>query len=277
MALASLELVLNFPLATYGLYLTASREPIQPWVSWADTHADFLQINQVPALFWRSDKHTQATVELSRWAGVICALAFFGFFGFAAEARKHYRLAFWAVAKRCGFTPPADGAFPSMRLPWSKSTSKSQPFATGSGVKSLPISLPLTPVKQRTDSLFTDSLYGADTDTDAHSLGREKARACEYILPSPSSSGFAPPRYAYPRDIEAGAYVYPVSALHPAPDSPSSPSSTYAEGTETDGDRTPTSTRTLIADPRPRPTTWPSLEAQRPHAPHPNAPHAPAS
>ncbi|KAJ7643057.1 pheromone receptor [Mycena polygramma] len=96
MALASLELVLNLPLATYGLYLTASRSPIAPWVSWADTHADFFAINQVPALFWRADAHTQATVELSRWAGVICALAFFAFFGFAAEARKHYRLAFWA-------------------------------------------------------------------------------------------------------------------------------------------------------------------------------------
>jgi hypothetical protein len=117
-----------------------------------------------------------------------------------------------------------------------------------------------------------------ETETDAHSLGMEKARACEYILRSPSlspssSTGFAPPQYGFPRDLEAGAYQYAaypvsVSALQPAPDSPSSPSSTYAEGTEADGDRTPTSTRTLTSDARPRPTTWSSLEAQRSHAPH---------
>ncbi|KAJ6600273.1 pheromone A receptor-domain-containing protein, partial [Mycena vulgaris] len=152
MALASLELLLNIPLSSYGLYLSASRNTIAPWVSWADTHADFDRVEQVPAVFWRGDAHTQATVELSRWAGVICALAFFAFFGFAAEARKHYRLAFWAVAKRCGATPPADGKLP-VSLPWSKT--KSTP--------TLPVSLPRTPVKCRHDSL-SPSL--ADTSTD---------------------------------------------------------------------------------------------------------------
>ncbi|KAJ7878317.1 pheromone A receptor-domain-containing protein [Mycena olivaceomarginata] len=47
MALASLELLLNFPIATYGLYLTASSEPIAPWISWANTHADFSRVERV--------------------------------------------------------------------------------------------------------------------------------------------------------------------------------------------------------------------------------------
>ncbi|KAJ7643069.1 pheromone A receptor-domain-containing protein [Mycena polygramma] len=185
MALASLELVLNLPLATYGLYLTASRSRIAPWVSWADTHADFFVIDQVPALFWRVDGHTQVTVELSRWAGIICALAFFAFFGFAAEARKHYRMVFWAVGKRLGFTPPKDNAFPSIRLPWSKA--KPKPAVSFAVVSSSMggKSLPCTPVKQRPDSLspsLADSCTDYDFDdvtdgeTDAHSMDIGEAR-----------------------------------------------------------------------------------------------------
>jgi hypothetical protein len=279
MALASLELLLNLPSSTYGLYLTASRSAVAPWISWDDTHAFFNRIGQAPAIFWRADAHEQTTVELSRWASVVCALVFFAFFGFAAEARKHYRLAFWAVAKRCGLTPPADGSFPfprlrlRLRFPWTEPKPAVPSYATSDGGKSLPISLPLTPVKKRPDSsLFGDSRTEYDT-SDVHSMEKGAGRACEYILPSPSSSG--PPQYA--RDIEAGAYAtaYP------------SPSSTYTVDTdlETDGysegQATPTSSQhhlhptstspsDLESQRRTRPTTWPSLHS-------PRSPHAPAS
>ncbi|KAJ7759882.1 pheromone A receptor-domain-containing protein [Mycena metata] len=197
MALASLELLLNLPLASYGLFLTASRSPIAPWISWANTHADFARMQQVPALFWRSDKHAEATVELSRWAGVVCALAFFAFFGFAAEARKHYRMAFWAVGKRVRFSPPANGAFPfTVRFPWTKRAP-----TTGSAAKGLPIALPLTPVKQRPESL-NPSL--ADTRTDADTDYEYEKGSEGYVLPTPSS-GSVPPQYAH--DVEQGAYI----------------------------------------------------------------------
>ncbi|KAJ7881505.1 pheromone A receptor-domain-containing protein [Mycena olivaceomarginata] len=276
MALASLELLLNFPIATYGLYLTALSEPIVPWISWANTHADFSRVDQVPAIFWRANGHTAVIVELSRWAGVICAFFFFGFFGFAAEARKNYCPAFWAVAKRCGLTPPTNGSlpFPCLRLhlPWIK-PKPAAPFAISDSGKSLPISLPLTPVKKRPDSsLFGDSCTEYDT-SDVHSMEKGAGRVCEYILPSPLSSGL--PQYT--RDIKAGAYT------HAYP----SPSSTYTVDTdlETDGysegQATPTSLQHHL-HPMPMspsdlesqrhtwPTMWPLLHA-------PRSPHAPAS
>ncbi|KAJ7238654.1 hypothetical protein C8J57DRAFT_1246354 [Mycena rebaudengoi] len=43
-------------------------------------------------------------MELTRWTALSCALVFFAFFGFAVEARKNYRTAFWAVAKCVGYT-----------------------------------------------------------------------------------------------------------------------------------------------------------------------------
>ncbi|KAJ7278696.1 pheromone A receptor-domain-containing protein [Mycena rebaudengoi] len=181
MTLASLELLFKIPLSSYGLYLSASRESINPWVSWANTHADFGFVGQVPAILWRSDPHTRATVELSRWAGVICALIFFAFFGFAAEARKHYALAFWAVAKRLGFTPPADGALP---FPWRKAKLSASAAAAQSGTTA--VSFPLTPQKQRHDSL---SASLADTSTDFDDVDIKG----DFAPPSPSSS--AAPEY----------------------------------------------------------------------------------
>ncbi|KAF8145126.1 hypothetical protein K438DRAFT_1992173 [Mycena galopus ATCC 62051] len=54
MALASLELVLNLSVATYGLYLTASRSPIAKWVSWDVPRTDFYNVEQAPAMQRRS-------------------------------------------------------------------------------------------------------------------------------------------------------------------------------------------------------------------------------
>ncbi|KAJ7278698.1 pheromone A receptor-domain-containing protein [Mycena rebaudengoi] len=197
MALAALELLFNLPLSSYGLYLSASREPINPWVSWANTHADFSFVGQVFAILWRSEPHTRATVELSRWAGVICALVFFAFFGFAAEARKHYALAFWAVAKRLGFTPPADGALP---FPWRKARLSASAAAAQSGTTA--VSFPLTPQKQRHDSL---SASLADTSTDFDDVDIKG----DFAPPSPASDG--PPRdrarrVCPPRLPDAGAH-----------------------------------------------------------------------
>ncbi|KAJ7643062.1 putative fungal pheromone GPCR, STE3-type [Mycena polygramma] len=254
MSLATIELVFNTPISAYGLYLTITHDRIRPWVSWANTHFDFGTIDVFPGIVWRASTSTVVTIELSRWAVVFCAFVFFAFFGFAAEARKHYRMAFWAVGKRMGFTPPKDNAFPSIRLPWSKDKPKpAVPFSLAASSSMGGKSLPRTPVKQRPDSLspsLADSRTDYDFDditdaeTDAHSMEKR-----EYILPSPSSSssarGFAPP---YVRDVEEGAY-------------PPSPT----VDAESPSPRTP------------RPMTWPSLHSPRPPPPTFPPAHAPAS
>lgn len=106
MALASIEMLLTIPWGSYvSLYLNI-RSPwgIRPWKGWADTHSDFSFVGQYPAVQWKSDHLSVVTIELSRWSVVICAFIFFGFFGFADEARKNYRIAFNSVAKKVGYT-----------------------------------------------------------------------------------------------------------------------------------------------------------------------------
>lgn len=105
MCLATAELAFNLPISTYGLYLNITSQPIYPWQGWANLHFDWYSIDIFPALIWRSDRITTITLELSRWSVIFCAIVFFAFFGFAEEARKHYRMTYWAVLKRFGITP----------------------------------------------------------------------------------------------------------------------------------------------------------------------------
>lgn len=106
MFLATVELLFNTPISSYGIYLNVTSGTIEPWKSWANVHFDWLAVDLIPAVLWRANHFSVISIELSRWSTVFCALIFFLFFGFANEARKNYRLAYWAVAKRFGITPP---------------------------------------------------------------------------------------------------------------------------------------------------------------------------
>ncbi|KAJ7455562.1 pheromone A receptor-domain-containing protein [Mycena latifolia] len=104
MCLASTDLFLTIPISIFVLYANVAIVGISPWVSWADTHSNFSRVVQVPAFVWRADSWTVASLETTRWATVTCAFLFFGYFGFADEALKNYRGAFWSVAKRVGYS-----------------------------------------------------------------------------------------------------------------------------------------------------------------------------
>jgi pheromone a factor receptor len=106
MSLATIELLVNTPISVYGIYLNLKSGTIQPWKGWADTHFQYSLVVQYPSALWRSDYPVVVSLELSRWSIIFCAFVFFVFFGFAEEARRHYRLVYWAVARRFGILPP---------------------------------------------------------------------------------------------------------------------------------------------------------------------------
>ncbi|KAF8060134.1 fungal pheromone STE3G-protein-coupled receptor [Lyophyllum atratum] len=106
MALATTEIMLTTPLAIFTIWLNATASPIGPWRSWDDTHLDYSRVEQFPALIWRNGSRSLVIgTELSRWVTPLCALVFFGFFGFAEEAKRNYRAAFWRVMQPFGFVP----------------------------------------------------------------------------------------------------------------------------------------------------------------------------
>jgi pheromone a factor receptor len=105
MALAMTEILCTIPLASFVIWLNSAALPVQPWVSWEYVHYDFSRVVQYPSVLWTMNYLVVVAIQLTRWLVVICAFVFFAFFGFAAEARKNYGIAFWWVAKIFGFYP----------------------------------------------------------------------------------------------------------------------------------------------------------------------------
>ncbi|KIJ93461.1 hypothetical protein K443DRAFT_684538 [Laccaria amethystina LaAM-08-1] len=175
MALATVELLFNTPISTYGLYLNITTRPIYPWKSWSDIHFDWYTIDVFPSFLWRSTPSTVALLELGRWSLVLCAFVFFGFFGFADEARKNYRKLYWAVAKRFGITPPPatqpkSSALKGFALPLQKTTStlpvfvSSRPSSPGTPVKHDPYRTSTQGSVHSSD--YTETLYASPLTAD---------------------------------------------------------------------------------------------------------------
>ncbi|KAL1664284.1 fungal pheromone STE3G-protein-coupled receptor [Schizophyllum commune] len=108
MALACTEMLLAIPIGIFGLVLNATTSPIGPWRSWADTHLDYGRVILVPAIVWRNQYMVHVAVELSRWQAPFAAFVFVAFFGFAEEARKHYKTAYEYFAGKLGLKKATD-------------------------------------------------------------------------------------------------------------------------------------------------------------------------
>ncbi|KAG6899200.1 hypothetical protein C0993_012366 [Termitomyces sp. T159_Od127] len=104
MMLAGIETFLNIPCSILAIYETYIARPMYPWRGWADTHYNFSQVFQVPAVIWRSNALVARGLELNRLGICLTAFIFFAFFGFAEEARKNYRLGLQSVTKHMGIS-----------------------------------------------------------------------------------------------------------------------------------------------------------------------------
>jgi pheromone a factor receptor len=103
MALAGIEILGTIPLGTYWIVFNANKG-VRPWKGWAWEHFDYSRVIQVPAFEWKKDPASVTGLEAFRWSLVACAFIFFAFFGFADEARQHYRLVYTSLASRMGIT-----------------------------------------------------------------------------------------------------------------------------------------------------------------------------
>ena len=103
--LATIDLVLTVPLATWSIVENLVWSGgVSPWVSWADTHWGYSRVFQIPRVVLDQDLLSVVGLEITRWAAVLCAFVFFGFFGFSDEAKKNYRLLAHAVTSHFGYS-----------------------------------------------------------------------------------------------------------------------------------------------------------------------------
>ena len=113
MALSATEILGTIPLGTYFIVANA-KAGVKPWKSWADTHSNYSEVIQVPSIVWENDPYFAGCLGIFRWSLVACAFIFFAFFGFADEARQHYRRVYESIASRIGYSMSAHrGSLPA--------------------------------------------------------------------------------------------------------------------------------------------------------------------
>ncbi|KAF5385739.1 hypothetical protein D9757_005478 [Collybiopsis confluens] len=188
MCLAATEILFTIPLSCWSIYLNVTSEAIQPWKGWADTHSDFSRVGQYPSVIWHLNSGTAISLETSRWFVVLCSVVFFGYFGFADEARKNYRAAIGSFARRVGLST-SNGSFGSSL--WSTTGSKASTAQNGS----IPVFVHKRASRRR-DSLdsftdfgasFKEKSFGGQTSYGAMSLV-DAGGALPDLEPSPTDT-----------------------------------------------------------------------------------------
>ncbi|KAL0068203.1 a-factor receptor [Marasmius tenuissimus] len=180
MSLAFVDILFTIPLASYVIYIGSSGLPLRPYISWEDTHFEFWRITQVPALLWRNAPSSQISVELNRWICVFCAFSFFALFGFANEAKKNYRMAFWFVAGKLGYRKSEKSGSKTAKVP----VPKYHPMEGDS--------LPMYRVSDKKAHGTDTELFKATIDCTS-SFGNSST-----ALGSPTASPGSPPSYEWP-------------------------------------------------------------------------------
>ncbi|KAI6118365.1 putative fungal pheromone GPCR, STE3-type [Pisolithus sp. B1] len=183
MALACIEMSSTIPISLLGLWISNKAVPIQPWISWDNTHYNFSHVGLYPAVIWQSNAGYVTAVEMSLWLFPACGLLFFALFGFAAEARRHYRVMFLSTIKFFGYKSTSQGA---RRLPSNLNKSVDEVSCS-----SLPVYVASFPPRVKQETSFEFSLKGYATAPDS-----EKAIGCS----SPTL-----PRYSAENDVSPTA------------------------------------------------------------------------
>jgi len=211
-ALASLDFCFTIPLAIWAIVANTMWDEVHPWRSWADTHSGFSRVFQIPRIMLKGDEVALVSLETSRWAAVLCAFVFFGFFGFADEAKKNYRLLASTVTKRFGFTTFTESAAISDSMVKSGTSSK--------GAVSLPVF-----ITQQTESKRDSFDSYSDKLSTSITIGEYDLKVQPYSpteqSTSSSSSSMISPIDEVPRVPES--IFDPASVRRPSvPDAPKS-------------------------------------------------------
>ncbi|KAE9411637.1 STE3-like pheromone receptor [Gymnopus androsaceus JB14] len=100
MLLVFVDMFCNTPIGVFAIIVSA-RAAVLPFSTLSQA-VDFTKVEFITASEWKADPLYHAIVEINRWVPVFCSFVFFGFFGFAEEAKKNYRIVYEKSKKLLG-------------------------------------------------------------------------------------------------------------------------------------------------------------------------------
>jgi Pheromone A receptor len=98
MLLCCSEMLITVPYSSFLLFY-AFKHGLTKF-SWSTLRHNYTHVPQYSTIEWQSDPVEYAIVEVNVWSFVYCAFIFFAFFGFAADARDHYRRVYTSITRR---------------------------------------------------------------------------------------------------------------------------------------------------------------------------------
>ncbi|KAH9919597.1 pheromone A receptor-domain-containing protein [Fomitopsis serialis] len=212
MLLCCVEMACTIPLGVFSIVINNGDVPVAPYVSWANAHYDFSYVGKFPALAWMFSRPFYISVEMGRWIYPCSAFLFFSLFGFAEEARRNYKLAFRAIAKRLGFELSSGKARTSPFKAFRLGSNKESPSPSE---ETLP---PYSPRKSKRpqrprsfSSSFLDSVIEIDVDYDIEKAAESLSSTTVYGTDKPADSPAA----------TSATLSFPESAMTATPKAPS--------------------------------------------------------
>jgi hypothetical protein len=116
--LAAVAVVIHLPLATWSIIVNATVFEVQPWISWEDTHSNYMRISYITRFMLSASSNQVIYLSIGYWAIVLCGINFFLFFGFGEEASKQYKAIIGAILKPFGIKYPKERKRKTIKRTW---------------------------------------------------------------------------------------------------------------------------------------------------------------
>jgi len=158
MCLAAVEVIGTVPYCIQLIVVNRLGD-YRRWVSWQKTHVFFDRVDQYPSILWRASPRGEVQLELARWTPIICAFIFFIFFGFADEARNHYRLAIYSIGKTLGISSFSSAGTSSGGVLTSEVVFKSKSGSSGRIRPGIPVNVHKELFNSRSSIVSVDATF----------------------------------------------------------------------------------------------------------------------
>lgn len=118
LSLAAISICIHLPLALWLVFLNTIVYEVQPWISWEDTHSNWMRIMYVTRFAMQTAPQQAVYMSLTIWPLPLSAFTYFLFFGFGEEASKQYQTIIGAMLRPFGITYPKEKKRQTIKRTW---------------------------------------------------------------------------------------------------------------------------------------------------------------
>jgi hypothetical protein len=106
MWLCCVDLLIAIPIDIFNIVDVSTNQPVYPWVSWADTQADWYHVDYLRRIIFDQQPLFRFAMNLFMSCTCLLTFLFFILFGFTRETKKFYRNTYYWCMKPFGIKKP---------------------------------------------------------------------------------------------------------------------------------------------------------------------------